>query len=258
MINGIQDKDQVRTLLNEAYKRFAQPGFIPDDPILIPHRFSNKENIEIAGFLAATIAWGQRKTIINNAHSILERMDHAPADFIRGHVPKDRLKFKGFVHRTFNEVDAIYFMEALQYIYLEHRGLEGAFFSNNPKDARTAIEDFRSKFFEMEHLIRSEKHVSSPAKGSSAKRLNMYLRWMVRPDHEGVDFGIWKRFSPSLLMMPLDIHTATIGRKLGLLTRKQNDWKAVEELTGALRSMDPEDPVKYDFALFGLGVSGLL
>ena len=248
-------KERLKNLLDDAYARHSKTDFIPNDPILIPHRFSKKEDIEIAGFLAATIAWGQRITIINNAHRLMELMDHAPHDFIMNHQPEDRLRFEGFVHRTFNEVDAMYFMEALQHLYLNAQGLEGAFIAKPGVDAKDRISHFHQQFFSIEHLPRTKKHVSNPMKGSSAKRLNMYLRWMVRPIIEGIDFGIWKHMKPSELMVPLDVHTSTVGRKLGLLLRKQDDWKAVEELTSALRQFDPEDPVKYDFALFGLGVS---
>ncbi len=250
-----EDQDRLKEQLDEAYARFAKPDFIPNDPILIPHRYSKKEDIEIAGFLAATIAWGQRKTIINNAHRMMELMDHAPHDFIINHQPEDRLRLKGFVHRTFNEVDAMYFMEALQHLYVNKHGLEGAFVLKKGIDSKTRISNFHEQFFSIEHMPRTKKHVSNPAKGSSAKRLNMFLRWMVRPNAEGIDFGIWKYMKPAELMVPLDVHTSTVGRQLELLNRKQDDWKAVEELTSALRLFDADDPVKYDFALFGLGVS---
>jgi uncharacterized protein (TIGR02757 family) len=248
-------KEELLLRLEDAYSRHSQPDFIPHDPIQIPHRFSKKEDIEIAGFLAATIAWGQRKTIINNAHRMIESMDNAPYDFIVKHKASDRKRFEGFVHRTVNEIDAMYFMEALQHLYVNEQGLEGAFIAKHGVAAKERISHFHQQFFSIEHLPRTKKHVSNPMKGSSAKRLNMYLRWMVRPNVEGIDFGIWKHMKPSELMMPLDVHTSTVGRKLGLLQRKQDDWKAVEELTSALRAFDSEDPVKYDFALFGLGVS---
>jgi uncharacterized protein (TIGR02757 family) len=238
-------------LLEEKYLLYANADFIDTDPIQIPRQFSKKEDIEIAGFLAATIAWGQRVSIIKNAKRLVELMDNAPHDFVLNHEPSDRKRFEGFVHRTFSEVDAMYFMEALQHIYLHKNGLESCFAKGS--NARERISNFHHTFFEIDHLSRTKKHVSNPVKGSSAKRLNMYLRWMARPATEGVDFGIWTKIPTSELMLPLDVHTGNVARKLGLLTRKQDDWKAVEELTGQLRTFDPADPVKYDYALFGIG-----
>lgn len=238
-------------LLEEKYLLYANADFIDTDPIQIPRQFSKKEDVEIAGFLAATIAWGQRVSIIKNAKRLVELMDHAPHDFVLNHQPSDRKRFKGFVHRTFSEVDAMYFMEALQHIYQHKNGLESCFAQG--KNAQERIANFHHTFFEIDHLTRTKKHVSNPAKGSSAKRLNMYLRWMVRPAKEGVDFGIWTKIPTSELMLPLDVHTGNVARKLGLLTRKQDDWKAVEELTAQLSTFDPSDPVKYDYALFGIG-----
>ncbi|MEX2597911.1 MAG: TIGR02757 family protein [Salibacteraceae bacterium] len=252
MLNKPQ-KD-IKDQLDLAYERYARPDFIPNDPIQIPHRFSGKEDIEIAGFLAATIAWGQRITIINNAKKLIIMMDGAPHDFIVHHKASDRKRLASFVHRTFNAVDAMYFFEALQHLYLKKGGLETAFIPKSGIGIKERLMHFHQLFFELEHLTRTRKHVSNPEKGSSAKRLNMYLRWMVRSPKEGVDFGIWKNINPEELMMPLDVHTGTVGRRLGLLKRKQDDWKAVEELTSALRKFDQADPVKYDFALFGLGI----
>ncbi|MEQ9188867.1 MAG: TIGR02757 family protein [Cryomorphaceae bacterium] len=245
----------IASTLDRAYEEHATRDFIPDDPIQIPHRFNKKEDIEISGFLAATIAWGKRITIIRNASLLLDLMDGAPHDFILNHLPADRNRFKGFVHRTFSEVDAMYFMESLQRLYLEGIGLEKAFGGHGDKSMQKRLHTFRNLFFESDHLKRTVKHVSDPAKGSTAKRLNMYLRWMVRSDKEGIDFGIWESIKPKELMIPLDVHTSTVGRELGLLKRKQNDWKAVEELTEALRLFDADDPIKYDLALFGMGVS---
>jgi len=247
-----------KAFLESKYRLYANAAFIGDDPIQVPGRFTVKEDIEIAGFLAATIAWGQRKTIIANANRLMELMDNTPADFVRHHSPSDRMRFNGFVHRTFSSIDAIYFLEALQRLYTAEQGLEGAFIAATGVPVYDRLVHFHKRFFALEHLDRTRKHVSDPAKGSSAKRLNMFLRWMVRPNAEGVDFGIWKHISPSELMMPLDVHTGTMSRKLGLLTRKQDDWKAVEELTANLRQFDPLDPVKYDLALFGMGVNGEL
>ncbi len=249
-------KAELQLILEEAYEQFAHPAFIPDDPISIPHRFSKKEDIEIAGFLAATIAWGQRKTIIQNASKLLDWMDNDPHAFILNHTDEDLKAFEGFVHRTFNGTDILYFIHALRQIYVQYGGLEAAFQGEGNQTSYDKIVAFHERFFSFDHPPRSRKHVSNPAKGSSAKRLNMYLRWMVRGDKEGIDFGIWKSHAPADLMMPLDVHTGTQGRKLGLLKRKQNDWKAVEELTKRLRSFDPEDPVRFDFALFGMGVLG--
>lgn len=245
---------EIKAFLDEKVERFNRRDFIKDDPIQIPHRFTFKEDIEISAFLAATIAWGQRVTIINNANRLIEWMDNAPSDFIRNHSPQDRQVFSSFVHRTFNGDDAQFFLASLQNIYLYHDGLESVFSKGLKKsDVGAAIGQFRDVFFELEHLSRTQKHVSNPSKGSSAKRLNMFLRWMVRQDKNRVDFGLWKSISPGKLMLPLDIHTGNVSRKLGILERKQNDWKAVEEVTNALVKMDPEDPIKYDFALFGLG-----
>jgi uncharacterized protein (TIGR02757 family) len=249
-------KDELQTVLDEAYLAFAKPNFQDADPIQIPHRFSKKEDIEIAGFIAATIAWGQRITIINNANRFIEMMDDAPFDFIVNHTPSDRNKYKGFVHRTFNEVDAMYFLERLQRLYKEGSGLEQAF--NTGHDTKARISNFHNTFFDQTHPARTTKHVSNPKNGSSAKRLNMFLRWMVRPASEGVDFGVWKAISPSELMIPLDVHSGNVARKLRLLERKQNDWKAVEALTNNLKAFDSNDPVKYDLALFGMGVSGVI
>tara|TARA_Y100000768_G_scaffold331170_1_gene270292 strand:+ start:166 stop:924 length:759 start_codon:yes stop_codon:yes gene_type:complete len=243
----------LKELLNEKATYYEQNWFIEHDPISIPHQFSQKEDIEISAFLSATIAWGQRKTIINNARKLVDWMDHAPHDFILNHQEADLKKMTSFVHRTFNSDDLLYFIYALQKIYSEHNGLE-AVFSRYPDNPQQNISAFKQLFFSWEHLKRTEKHVSDPMKKSSAKRLNMFLRWMVRSDKNGVDFGIWKQLSPKHLMLPLDVHTANVGRKLNLLQRKQNDWPAVEELTKNLRAYDAEDPVKYDFALFGIGV----
>ena len=249
--------NELHAFLEEKVQQYNQPNFLETDPLGIPHRFSKPQDIEIAGFLAATIAWGQRATIIKNANRLMEWMEHEPYQFIVQHEASDREQFAGFVHRTFNGIDCRYFLQALQHIYKEYNTLETAFAGNALNPAETAfdcITRFRQRFFALPHEQRTEKHVSNPEKNASAKRLNMYLRWMVRNDNRGVDFGLWKSIAPAQLMMPLDVYTATVGRKLGLLTRKQNDRKSVEELTASLRAFDAEDPVKYDFALFGLGV----
>ncbi len=248
---------ELKDFLEEKYDKYNRQGFIESDPISIPHQFTQKEDIEIAGFLAATIAWGQRVTIIKNANKLMNLMGNNPHDFLLSARLKDFQKFDSFVHRTFNGEDAVFFMKALQNIYKKQGGLENVFMNNSSNNDATlnAITNFRKTFFSIEHTHRTRKHISNPSENSSAKRLCMYLRWMVRNDKRGVDFGIWKSsLLPSHLMCPLDVHSGNVARKLGLLKRTQNDWKAVEELTANLRKFDAKDPVKYDFALFGLGV----
>ncbi|MFL0063611.1 TIGR02757 family protein [Tenacibaculum maritimum] len=245
----------IKMFLDEKVALYNHPTFIESDPIQIPHQFSKKEDIEIAGFLAATIAWGNRAMIIKNANRMMELMDRAPFDFILHHQEKDLQAFEGFVHRTFNAIDLKLFVRSLKHIYTRYQGLEGALAIEDGKtDYKTAIHRFKQVFFEVPHEARTLKHVSDPLKNSASKRINMFLRWMVREDKSGVDFGIWKQHRPAHLSCPLDVHSGNVARKLGLLTRKQNDWKALMELDASLRSFDPKDPVKYDFALFGLGV----
>ena len=245
----------LKIFLDEKVQQYNRLDFIESDPIQIPHQFTQKEDIEIAGFLAATIAWGNRTMIIKNANRMLELLDHAPFDFVMHHTPKELTRLEGFVHRTFNALDFRYFITALQHIYATHGGLEQALrISDGTENYRTAITHFKSLFFELPHLPRTQKHVSNPIKNSAAKRINMFLRWMVRKDNTGVDFGIWKTHHPAHLSCPLDVHSGNVARKLKLLQRTQNDWKAVLELDHSLRKMDKNDPVKYDFALFGLGV----
>lgn len=244
---------ELKSFLDEKYELYNRPTFIEHDPISIPHAFTKKEDIEIAAFLVATISWGQRITIIRNASRLMELMDNEPYQFIMGAEKNDWKRFAGFVHRTFQEADAVYFIQALQRIYKKHGGLEGVFSAKSKKDIKTGIMHFRNIFLETNPKTRTAKHIANIEKNASAKRINMFLRWLVRNDKRGVDFGIWKHISPALLYCPLDLHSGRVARKLGLLTRKQNDWKAVEELTLNLRTLDPKDPVKYDFALFGLG-----
>lgn len=248
---------ELKTFLDEQHEKYNVPGFIPNDPISIPHRFEQKEDIEIAGFLTATIAWGNRNSIINNADKLLKWMGDSPHEFILLASEPDFTAFEHFVHRTFNGTDTIFFLKSLQHIYANHGGLENIFTQGylNEKKLTGALTHFRSIFFELPHLHRTEKHVANVLKKASAKRLCMFLRWMVRHDNRGVDFGLWKGIPASALMLPLDVHTGNVSRQLGLLTRKQNDWQAVEEVTANLRKMDAADPVKYDFALFGLGVN---
>ena len=246
----------IKELLDQKYLQFNNRNFIDLDPICIPHQFNTKEDIEIAGFFAATLAWGNRKSIIKNATNLLERMDNAPHEYITQHSKADLKRMAGFVHRTFNGDDLLFFIAALARIYKVHGGLEAAFTTPDAPDLKSLLVQFRMRFLEQKHLNRSEKHISNPATNSSSKRLCMFLRWMVRSDKQGVDFGIWKTISPALLQLPLDVHTGFVSRELGLLKRKQNDWQAVEEVSALLRLFDPQDPIKYDFALFGLGIEG--
>ena len=248
-------QSELKEVLEEKVIQYNNLRFIESDPIQIPHQFTLKEDIEISGFLSATIAWGNRKSIINNAKKMMVLIDNSPYDFIMHHKEEDLIKLQPFVHRTFNGHDFIQFIKSLQHIYKIHNGLEAVFTKHAGEHSlQPAISRLKKVFFETEHLERTEKHISDPLKGSSAKRINMFLRWMVRKDNAGVDFGLWKNISPSLLSCPLDVHTGNIARKLGLLMRTQNDAKAVSELDQNLRKMDVNDPVKYDFALFGLGV----
>ncbi len=249
------DSKAMKEFLDEKVEKYNLPSFIEHDPISIPHRFTQKEDIEIAGFLAATIAWGNRKSIVTSSDRMMKLMDESPYDFVMNHTSSDLKRLKGFVHRTFNADDFTCFIHALRHIYVEKGGLEKVFtvLMKNQNNPQQAISSFKKIFFEIEHPARTEKHISNPIEGSAAKRINMYLRWMVRSDKRGVDFGIWKKIPASSLSIPLDVHTGNIARKLGILTRKQNDWKAVEELDSVLRTFDADDPVKYDFALFGLG-----
>lgn len=249
----------MKAFLDEAYERLAVPAFIQDDPIQVPRSFAHRGNAETIGFLTATIAWGQRKTIIANAWRLAELMDHAPHDFVLHASPTELERTAGFVHRTFNAVDLRHFVMALRHLYQCYGGLEAAFLPTGAKDVlppmAEMIATFRERFFELPHQQRTGKHVANPARGSNAKRINMFLRWMVRPADRGVDLGLWKRIPPSALHIPLDVHSGRVARELGLLLRKQDDWKSVEELTQALRRFDAADPVKYDIALFGIGVN---
>ncbi|MBC7861737.1 MAG: TIGR02757 family protein [Bacteroidia bacterium] len=250
---------QLKEFLDLKTEQFNSASFIEHDPVSIPHRFSKKEDIEIAAFLASIIAWGQRKTIITNGNKLMQLMDEAPHDFIVNFTAKDLKPFEKFVHRTFNGTDCAFFMKSLKNIYKNPGGLENAFCSDQHfkgENVGEAIIAFRKNFFAVKHPGRTKKHISDPSKNSSAKRLCMYLRWMVRKDNCGVDFGLWKKIKPAQLCLPLDVHTGNVSRQLKLLLRKQNDWQAVEEITNALKKFDPVDPVKYDFALCGIGVSG--
>lgn len=249
---------QVKALLDARLAEVSGSGFIPDDPICIPHRYSHKPDIEIAGLFAATLAWGQRKTIIAKANELMALMSDAPHDYILNHTDHDLKPLTRFVHRTFQATDLLYFVHFLKAYYTRHDSLEDAFAQLlTPEDAHTgpALAWFHGLFFSLpEAPQRTRKHVGSPDRGSSCKRLNMYLRWMVRSQAEGIDFGLWKRISPAQLICPLDVHVGKVARMLGLLERRQNDWQAALELTARLREMDADDPVKYDLALFTIGI----
>ncbi|RSK24006.1 TIGR02757 family protein [Hymenobacter metallilatus] len=246
---------QVRALLDEKYRHYDQPGFIALDPISIPHQFTLRQDIEISGLFAALLAWGRRPTIISKCRELLQRMDNAPYQFIRQHQDDDLKRLLGFCHRTFCDTDLLYFVHWLRWFYASHETLEDAFLVGSTQKER--LENFHNLFFSLEDAPqRTRKHVATPARGSACKRVNMYLRWMVRRDEYGVDFGLWQRLSPADLICPCDVHVERVARRLGLLERKQVDWLAAEDLTVHLRTLDPHDPVKYDFALFGLGVEG--
>lgn len=247
--------ENIKPLLDQKAAQYNCLDFIDTDPIQIPHRFSLKEDIEIAGFLTATIAWGQRKSIINNANRLMELMDNAPYDFVCNAPENGLAGLEQFVHRTFNGRDCRFFIESLRNIYSNHNGMESVFTKGFQVEGTIfgALKHFREVFLASPHEPRVTKHLSDVTANSGAKRLNMFLRWMVRQDEAGVDFGLWKSIPMSALMLPLDVHTGDVARAYGLLARKQNDWKAVEEITAILRQFDPHDPIRYDFALFGIG-----
>jgi uncharacterized protein (TIGR02757 family) len=248
---------ELKEFLDEKVIQYNTLDFIDSDPVQMPHLYSQKEDVEIAGFLSATIAWGNRKMIIKNSHKMMSLMGNAPYDFVMSHSESSLEQLEGFVHRTFNGFDFCSFVKGLRHIYKNYGGLEAVFSTKgdtNVVDVQKNIHEFKKKFFEIEHQYRSQKHISDPIAGSAAKRINMYLRWMCRQDNKGVDLGIWKSIPASQLSCPLDVHSGNVARKLGLLHRKQNDGKAVSELDKSLRALDKNDPVKYDFALFGLGV----
>ena len=250
---SFKSKKELKKFLDLKVDQINQPSFIEHDPILIPKQYAFRQDIEITAFWTAIFAWGQRVTIINKAKELFGLMDNAPYDFIVNHKEKDRKRFEDFKHRTFQYTDTLYFLEFFQWFYQNHNSLEEAFdFSDS---AEKGLTDFHNLFFSLPHAPqRTLKHIASPARKSTCKRINMFLRWMVRSDDSGVDFGLWNTIRPKQLMIPFDVHVERVARKLGLLKRKQRDWKAVEELTENLRVFDPEDPVKYDYALYGLGV----
>ncbi len=246
---------EIKSFLDSRVIQYNRPDFIDTDPIQIPHHFMRKEDIEIAGFLAATIAWGQRVSIIRNGKRLIEMMDNSPYEFITEADENNLLIVSDFVHRTFNGNDCLFFLKSLKNIYQNHGGLEEVFTTGYQSDKKvfSSLEYFREVFLSIPHDNHVTKHISDVSANSSAKRLNMFLRWMVRSDENEVDFGLWKNIPASALMLPLDVHTGDVARAYGLLNRKQNDWKAVEEITNVLREFDPIDPIKYDFALFGIG-----
>lgn len=251
--------EKLKDFLDQKSIQYNQPDFIPLDPISIPHRFTKLQDIEIAGFIAATLAWGQRKTIINKCIELLAMMDNAPYDFVLNHEENDLKPFLRFKHRTFNDIDTLYFIEFFRRFYQKHSSLEEAFcigWNDSADIMEQLLTNFHELFFQdPEAPQRTRKHVATPKRKAACKRINMFLRWMVRKDNQGVDFGIWKKLRPYQLVCPCDLHVDRVGRKLGLITRKQTDWLTAMELTRNLRKLDPLDPVKYDFALFGLGVS---
>lgn len=247
---------EVYRILEENYSLYSRVEFIENDPIQIPHMFSKKEDIEISGLFAAIFSWGLRKTILNKSKELLELMDNAPHDFILNHSEKDLIRFEKFKHRTFNYTDLLYFISFLKEVYQKNSSLEEVFFKDENNTVEEALIYFRKIFVSGDYLpSRTGKHISSPSKNSSCKRLNMYLRWMVRKDDKGIDFGLWTKINPSKLICPIDIHVLNIGRQLGLIDTIKSDWRTAVEITERLRTYDADDPVKYDFALFGLGVS---
>ena len=252
----------LKEFLDRKVEEFNQPDFIPNDPICIPHQFDLKQDIEIMGFFASILAWGQRKTIINKCNELIERMDGSPFDFILNHQDQDLKNLLGFKHRTFNDTDLLYFVSFFKYHYTHFASLEDAFLqlgTSEPFSIEESLNAFKSYFFSLpDYPYRTRKHVSSPLQKSTCKRLNMFLRWMVRQDDRGVDFGVWDQIKAKDLICPCDVHVERVARKFGLIQLDKVNWKTALELTENLRELDPNDPVKYDFALFGLGVAGEL
>jgi len=253
----ISEKEHIFELLEQNYRKYNRPGFIENDPILVPHNFHKLQDIEISGFFAATLAWGQRKTIIKKSLELMRLFDDAPHDFIMNHSDSDLKPLTHFKHRTFNSTDLLYFIHFFQIYYSKHDSLENIFVPGvNEKNVKIGIDRFRQSFISLEFFpSRTGKHVASPAKKSACKRINMFLRWMIRKDAQGVDFGLWKRIRTNQLVCPCDVHVERVARALGLIERKQRDWLMAEELTDHLKVFDPNDPVKYDFALFGMGLN---
>ena len=254
--NGIP-AGEIKLFLEEKYLQYNNPSFIVCDPVSVPHGFSDPKDKEISGFLTAAIAWGRRDLILRSSRLMLELMDNTPYEFIMSADDNELHRLSGFVHRTFNGTDCVYFIKGLRHIYSNYNSMEDVLLQGMKTGGslKEGLLHLRSLFFSLPHASRNEKHFADVMGGAAGKRLNMFLRWMVRKDNYGVDFGIWEKIDPAILYIPLDLHSGNTARRLGLLTRKMNDWKAVEELTEVLREFDPADPVKYDFALFGLGVN---
>ena len=256
----MHSQQEIKKILDQKVRQYNKLDFIEKDPICIPHQYTKQQDIEIAAFFAAIFAWGHRTTIINKSKELLALMDNSPYDFCLLHQPKDLKKILGFAHRTFNDTDALYCIEFFKKHYTQHPSLETAFFTDNASQKRiltveAALTHFQTYFMSLEDAPkRTRKHVSSPMSGSTCKRLNMFLRWMVRKDKQAVDFGIWNSIQPAQLIIPIDVHVARVSRSLGILKRPQTDWQAALELTEYCRTLDAKDPVKYDFALFSLGV----
>jgi len=282
----VKSKKELQVFLEKKVLEYNHPSFIENDPVSVPHRYSKKRDIEISGFFTAIFSWGNRTTIIQKSNELMKLMDDAPYDFISNHQSKDLKRFLNFKHRTFNSTDLLYFIQFLQSHYKHAVSLESAFIPDIPDEKllrhhqvafplkikgiqtirqnitgenemiRNALIAFYKRFFSLEDPPeRTKKHIASPEKNSTCKRLNMYLRWMVRKDKQGVDFGIWEKITAADLICPVDLHVARVARGFGLISRKQTDWETALELTNALRKMDKNDPVKFDFALFGLGVT---
>jgi uncharacterized protein (TIGR02757 family) len=244
--------------LNQKVEEYNKPAFIEKDPIAVPHRFSKKQDIEIAAFFASIFAWGNRTTIINKTNELMQLMDNSPYEFCRQYDSRKLGRLSGFKHRTFNDTDLYYCIEFFHQHYSHHDSLEDAFtqwMDPGDENIEKALAGFHHYFFSIEHApARTKKHIATPKRNSACKRLNMFLRWMVRKDNHGVDFGIWEKISPAQLVCPIDVHVARVAKRFGLIERKQTDWQTALELTSNLKMLDKHDPVKYDFALFGLGV----
>lgn len=253
-------REELGELLERLHDKYNNSDFIEADPISVPHSFTSRDDREVAGFLASTIAWGNRKAIVKSAHRMMHYMDNAPAEFVREASDEELCRLQSYVHRTFNGQDFIDFVRSIRHIYDGWGGI-GRFFEGRyaeTRDMARVLSDFRREFFAVDHNTHCEKHLSSIDKGAACKRLNMYIRWFVRHDERGVDFGLWRTIPMSELYLPLDVHTGNMGRALGLLKRRQSDWKATVEITESLREFDPSDPVRYDFSLFGAGIDGFL